>query len=118
MKYVRGSETSRRAAEEIEMNADSLRGRTYRYLIGRGNRGATDEEIQTASGMNPSTQRPRRVELVERGLVKDSGQTRLTKSSRSAVVWISVQHGESNEQLAFSGITPHSGSPLETKQPE
>lgn len=49
--------------------------------------GATDEEVQDWLGMNPSTQRPRRVELVEGGWVCDSGLTRKTRSGTSAVVW-------------------------------
>jgi hypothetical protein len=49
--------------------------------------GGTDEELQDALGMNPNTQRPRRIELVERGLVRDSGRTRKTKSGRRATVW-------------------------------
>ena len=49
--------------------------------------GATDEEIQLGLGMNPSTQRPRRVELVEGGWIEDSGERRKTRSGRSAVVW-------------------------------
>jgi hypothetical protein len=37
--------------------------------------------------MNPSTQRPRRVELVEGGWVEDSGERRPTRSGMDAVVW-------------------------------
>lgn len=40
--------------------------------------------------MNPSTERPRRVELVENGLVEDSGRVRQTDSKTEAVVWIVV----------------------------
>lgn len=90
MKFVKDSSTSLSAAIAIEASANSLRGRTYRMLVRRGSNGATDHEIQHLSGMNPSTQRPRRIELVERGLVKDSGITRPTPSGRSAVVWIAV----------------------------
>ena len=53
----------------------------------QGEHGATDEEIQLGLGMNPSTQRPRRVELVEGGWVEDSGERRKTRSGRNAVVW-------------------------------
>jgi predicted ArsR family transcriptional regulator len=55
--------------------------------------GLTDEEIQTALGLNPSTERPRRVELVERGMVEDSGARRMTRSGRSAVVWALTEAG-------------------------
>jgi hypothetical protein len=42
-------------------------------------------------GMNPSTQRPRRIELCQRNLIVDSGTTRLTTSGRKAVVWKAKQ---------------------------
>jgi DNA-binding IclR family transcriptional regulator len=48
--------------------------------------GLTDEEMQTRLGMNPSTQRPRRIELARRGLVVEGG-TRRTASGRMATVW-------------------------------
>ena len=59
-----------------------------RFLLDRADYGATDEEMQTATGMNPSTQRPRRCELVEMGKVMPSYLTRRTKSGRKAVVWV------------------------------
>lgn len=84
---VRGSETSEAAAEEALPNAGTQRRRLWDFLEERGEKGATDEEMQEHLGMNPSTQRPRRVELVERGLVYDSGEKRDTRSGRKAVVW-------------------------------
>jgi len=48
--------------------------------------GLTDEEQQRLLGMNPSTQRPRRIELARRGLVVEAG-TRRTASGRMATVW-------------------------------
>ncbi len=49
--------------------------------------GLTDEEIQAATGLGGSTERPRRIELVKERLVVDSGRVRATKSGRNAVVW-------------------------------
>lgn len=85
-KYQAHSDTSFAAAEQIKPDASTLRGKIYELLC--NSPGMTDEEQQDATGMNPSTQRPRRIELVERGLVRDSGITRETKSGRKAVVWI------------------------------
>jgi hypothetical protein len=59
----------------------------------RRRRGATDEEIQHELQMNPSTQRPRRIELVEAKLVLDSTMKRPTSSGRQAVVWIARKTG-------------------------
>ncbi len=84
------SATSREAARMAEPAAGTQRARVLGMLRGRGTSGATDEQIQLFLNMNPSTQRPRRIELVAAGLVADSGRTRLTRSGRSAVVWVYV----------------------------
>ena len=84
------SRTSVQAAERIREDAGTLRGRVLAYLRGAGARGGTDEEIQAALDMNPSTERPRRGELVEAGFVIDSGSTRPTRSGRQATVWLAV----------------------------
>ena len=86
-KYVPHSQTSRDAAQQIETDAPTLRESVFRFLASHRGTGATDEEIQRGLGINPSTQRPRRIELVERGLVRDSGLKRRTESGRNAVVW-------------------------------
>lgn len=86
-KYQAHSETSTQAAHQIENAASTLRGKVYREILSTGEYGITDEGLQTRLAMNPSTERPRRVELVERGLVFDSGNKRKTISGRAAVVW-------------------------------
>lgn len=72
----------------MRAGAKALRLRLYDWLVARGAFGATDEEAQDALGMGPSTQRPRRVELVGLGLVYDGGGTRPTRSGRKATVWV------------------------------
>lgn len=47
----------------------------------------TDEWILEATGMSPNTARPRRVELVDAGYVRDSGTVARTRSGVSAIVW-------------------------------
>ena len=86
--HQRHSVTSKCAAVAIASDSATLRESVRRHLVWCGITGATDEEIQNALGMNPSTQRPRRIELVKRGVVVDSGTTRKTTSGRSATVWI------------------------------
>lgn len=85
--YVRGSETSIAAARDITPKMNALQERVYRFLVFMGSHGATDEEMQESLRMNPSTQRPRRVELVEKKLVVDSGMKRPTKGNHPATVW-------------------------------
>jgi len=69
------------------IDAKTLRGKVFDYLAKMGNYGATDEQMQLNIPMNASTQRPRRVELVELGLVKNSGNMRKTTTGRRAIVW-------------------------------
>lgn len=85
------SPTSVEAAKQVAPVAGALRQAVYDAIRASGKHGATDEELQALLMMNPSTQRPRRIELVESGQVKDSGLTRKTLAGRSAVVWIAVE---------------------------
>ncbi len=80
------SETSNQAARQIERYRPSLKATVYNAIAAAG--GLTDEAGIEATGMSPSTYRPRRVELVEAGLIRDSHRTALTRSRRKAVVWI------------------------------
>lgn len=83
---VNGSITSAAAADALDSTTlNAMQRRVLRFLetcLG----GATDEEMQLALGMNPSTQRPRRIELERFGLVVKDG-TRRTTSGRMACVW-------------------------------
>lgn len=88
--FQKHSITSISAGESIEPKAGTLRAIVLGFLRGRGDLGATDEEMQDGAGIGASTQRPRRVELVERGLVVDSEGKRPTRSGRQAVVWKAV----------------------------
>jgi len=88
--YQRHSTTSHRASQQVRHSTGNLRAKVLEYLRRCKQRGATDEEIQLATGLNPSTQRPRRVELVASHDVWDSGLKRKTTSGRKAVVWVAV----------------------------
>lgn len=82
-----GTATSNAAAKSIKPAAGTLRRTLLDFLRFVGPEGATDEEMQHGTGMNPSTQRPRRGELQRMGLIEDAGTTRPTASGRKAVVW-------------------------------
>ena len=82
---VRGSATSAAAADSLTEKAlNRMHRQVLAYLEQHGP--ATDEEMQAALGMNPSTQRPRRIELARRGLVVEAGEKR-TRSGRRATSW-------------------------------
>jgi hypothetical protein len=83
---ARGSVTSAQAADSLGPATLSALQRRVLALLEATPDGLTDEEMQTRLGMNPSTQRPRRIELVRRGLVVECG-TRRTASGRMASVW-------------------------------
>lgn len=87
-KYQKSSPTSREAAFFAEDFSGSAREQVFLQIVKSG--GATDEEVQSAIRMNPSTQRPRRVELVELGLIKDSKYVRKTSAGLDAVIWIAT----------------------------
>lgn len=80
------SVTSMQAADSLDAKAlTRLHRLVLDYLRARPD-GATDEEIASGLGLNPSTERPRRIELARRGLVIEAG-VRKTASKRNATVW-------------------------------
>jgi predicted ArsR family transcriptional regulator len=83
---VNGSTTSAAAADSLDVDALNALQRRVLSLLQATPGGLTDEEMQRRLGMNPSTQRPRRIELARRGFVVADG-TRKTSSGRWAVVW-------------------------------
>jgi hypothetical protein len=86
--HVQGSDTSEAAAASVEEALNRLEGQVLTCLKGRGDSGATDDEIEQLTGMAHQTASARRRTLVLKGLVKDSGQRRKTRSGRSAAVWV------------------------------
>jgi hypothetical protein len=83
---ARGSVTSAQAADSLGPATLNAMQRRVLELLRENPHGLTDEEQQHALAMNPSTQRPRRIELARRGLVVEAG-TRRTASGRMATVW-------------------------------
>ena len=83
--YVAHNETSRQAAVAIRPALSTQRGRVL-DIIAATSEGLTDEEGCARTGMNPSTWRPRRIELLEAGLVVRTG-VRPGKSGRLMSVW-------------------------------
>lgn len=81
-----GTITSAQAADSLGPATLNAMQRRVLELLQATPGGLTDEEMYTRLGMNPSTQRPRRIELARRGLVVEAG-TRRTASGRMATVW-------------------------------
>lgn len=89
-RYVRNSDTSRAAQASAEPKAGTKRALVLAFIRGRGAEGATDEEVQMGLPISANTERPRRVELVDAGLVVDSKRRRATVGGDLAVVWVAV----------------------------
>jgi len=85
--YVRGSETSEAAAASITPSLANLQRQVLDALKGFGPSGATDEQLTDFIEMNPSTLRPRRIELLRKGYIFQADGTRKTRSGRAAAIW-------------------------------
>jgi hypothetical protein len=83
--YQAGSETSKAAAASVQHSAESLQQRVYRWFLEHGP--ATDEEMIHSLGLETRNGIPRRVELVRKGMVRDTGQKKKGASGRFATIW-------------------------------
>lgn len=89
--------TSDAAARRIEGHAPKVRRKIHDFIRDRGPQGATDDEGESVLGIKPQSYTPRRGELVDLGLVVDSGKRRKTESGRAAAVWVMPEHAPTKE---------------------
>lgn len=80
----RHSDTSTAAAEQIRLSVTLLQSVVLEALR-QGP--ANDDELCVRTNLQGNTLRPRRIELLRKHLIKDSGERRKTGSGRKAVVW-------------------------------
>lgn len=85
-----GTPTSKAAAKSIESRAATMRGRILAFVRSRGEIGALREDIEIALDMNGSTVRPRVLELIRFGTLKELEATRATSSGRQATVLVAT----------------------------
>ena len=76
-----GTSTSKLAADTMKPFVGKQRERVLEFI---------NAQIQDALTMNESSERPRRVRLVELGHVADSHNMRMTRSGCPAKVWVAV----------------------------
>jgi len=84
---VAASATSEPAARRITPHLTRLQQQVLEFVRGRGDQGATHEEMAEALGLHPDTAFAARAELRDGGLVVDSGRTRATVAGWRATVW-------------------------------
>jgi hypothetical protein len=83
-------DTRASAAVSIKPLRPNMLRQVFDFVVNRGDRGATDEEIAAGLNMKESTARARRVELRDAGQVRDSLRRRRSCSGRLCVVWIAT----------------------------
>ena len=81
-----GSVTSAQAADALTPATLNAMQRKVLAVLQATPDGLTDEQMQRRLEMNPSTQRPRRIELVKARMIEKAG-VRKTASGRNADVW-------------------------------
>jgi hypothetical protein len=62
-------------------------------LAGAGSRGLIDHDHQRLNGLIPTSAGKRRLELMQAGLVVDSGHRRATDTGTAAIVWVLTDAG-------------------------
>lgn len=100
-KFVKHSPESQAAAEAAPPVVGTKRWAVLQFIAAQGPDGATDDEIQVGLGMNPSTERPRRIELYEGRFIVKLRLTRPTRSGVKAVVWLAGAHVPQFERTAY-----------------
>ncbi len=83
--YVAGSQTSFEASQAIKPDAGKLRERVFEAIRDHGP--ICDEAIAQVTRLNPSTARPRRVELESAGRIQKEGR-QITSSGRKSWAWV------------------------------
>lgn len=86
--HVRGSTTSREAAESVRGSLGRVQTRVHDYVTSRGDEGSTCDEAELALGIKHQTCSARFRELERRGLLAKNGEKRPTQRGRPAAVYV------------------------------
>ena len=88
--YVSGSTTSKAAADRMIPHSGSIKRRVYQFLTERGNRGATDDEIEVQLRLKHQTASAGRRSLELAGAVEKTDSKRPTRTGRLGYVYTAV----------------------------
>lgn len=86
--HVRGSATSKAAADSVAPTAGKVRERVLVAIADTGSAGATCDQIEVALDLRHQTASARIVELVDSHAILKTDRTRRTRSGRAAAVYI------------------------------
>lgn len=84
------TDTSQEAFDSIIPHLGRIEAEVFRVISEAGSRGATSDEVEVQLEMRHQTVSSRIWALNRRGVVKDSGQRRPTRSGRNAAAWVST----------------------------
>lgn len=90
--------TSEVAAKLIGSIAREQRGEVLAVIVKAGPFGATDAEIEAATGIRAQSVSQRRGELRSLGLIVDSWRRRPTPRGRPAAVWVTPNHAPPGDE--------------------
>lgn len=97
--YVRGSSTSKAAAESLdERDLNRMQTAIRGFLKSRGLHGAIREEVKDHFGLLHNTATPRVRELILKGFAYEPGEKRLTTRKREAKIVIAIEYREQYER--------------------
>ena len=88
--HVKGSDTSRAAANSVAMDARHLRAVVFNHILGSGTVGMTCDQVEETMNGRHQTISARIRELRNEGRIVDSGRRRPTRSGRSAIVYLAT----------------------------
>jgi hypothetical protein len=83
----KSKDTSIAAAVSIAPEIPNIEAQVYAYARSRGNNGFTDEELNEHFKTTKSSYRSRRADLVEQGLIADTGVRTKNAGGRFTIVW-------------------------------
>jgi len=78
------------AYDRSEENGANRRQRYYRFVLSRGEAGATDDEVIVGARIDHQSVGACRLDLLKLGALVDTGTNRQTRSKRMARVWQGV----------------------------
>jgi hypothetical protein len=102
--------TSGVAADRIAGHAAKQRADVLAVIVKAGTFGATDAEVEIATGIRAQSVSPRRGELVKLRLVVDSGRRRPTPRGRPAAVWVAATFDTTGPGAPADGGGPEGGT--------